>query len=280
VSLIDEPRKENSEASVLDPIQSNLGIDLSPAPTILGVTVDDTIEEKEEPKSKDWYNRPEGWNKGSSGSWSSSPKPPIVKPKPYKPKKKSLFKIWWMVITDKEGLEPKELNRYDSTVSGKLIPAFYTITIAIILVFCVAKGGFISESGEKYNSEDPRNPGILDKFINWVAVKYDHLTGKNNPVINNTHPVTKTDSIISLQPDSTGYLIPDNPSVIPYVEPAQDTIYEPVHKKIVLHDTFHYYRTDTVLKKVIIVDTQLAKPRDSGIPKQKPSHLDSILHRN
>jgi hypothetical protein len=277
-SLISEPQKENSETRGLDSIHSNLGIDTNSPSTILGVTVEESEKEKkEEPKSKDWYNRPEGWNKGSSGSRSSPIKPPIVNPKPYKPKKKSLFKIWWMVITDKEGLEPKELNRYDSTVSGKLIPAFYTIIISIILVLCVVKGGFISESGEKYKENET---GPLDKFINWIVKKYDNAAGRNDQIVKSTAPATKTDSIISLQPDSTGYLIPDNPSVIPYVEPAQDTIYEPVHKKIVLHDTFHYYRTDTVLKKVIIVDTQLAKPRDSGIPKQKPSHLDSILHRN
>jgi hypothetical protein len=276
--LVEENTKDDSDDIGLNSIQTNLGIDAESNSTILGVTVDEKKEEKEEePKSKDWYNRPEGWNKGSSGSWSSPSKPPITKPKPYKPKKKSLLKIWWMVITDKEGLEPKEFARYDNVMAGKIKPAFFSIVIAFIIILCLAKGGITSTAGEKYSENDK---GPLDKFINWIVEKYDNATGRNNPVIYNTSPVTKTDSIISLQPDSTGYLIPSDPSADQPIELNPDTFYEPVHKKIVLHDTFHYYRTDTVLKKVIIVDTQLAKPKESSIHQQKPNHLDSILHRN
>jgi hypothetical protein len=277
-SLIEDVQKENSEASGLDSIQGNLGIDTNAPPTILGVTMEESEKDKdEEPKSKDWYNRPEGWNKGSSGSWSSPIKPLVTKPKPkpYKPRKKSLLKIWWMVITDKDGLEPKEFGRYESVVTGTIKPAFFSIVIAFIVLLCIVKGGITSTSAENYKDDDI---GPLDKFINWVVKKYDNVTGKKDKNVINMTSVTKTDSIISLQPDSTGYLIPSDIPVDQSIELNPDTFYEPVHKKIVLHDTFHYYRTDTIIKKVIIVDTQLGKLSGSLIPKK--NHLDSILHKN
>jgi hypothetical protein len=231
------------------------------------LVVEEPPQKPAEPEtSKDWYNKPQGWNGGGN-------KLPLYRPsKEPKPGWGSI--IWWGV-TDKD-VDPKYARKYDE-LKDKLRPLGIIIGIAILVIVVMSYSGAFKPSTEPY-----RGDGYIDKAINWLADKYDAITGR--PVYKDTKVTTVDTAFKSID---TLNLVADPGEVAP----AQDTAYQPVRKSVIVHDTFHYYRTDTIKKRVIIIDSVLGKapsPKpDVSIqnpPKEKSggnkmSHLDSILAR-
>ena len=219
--------------------------------------------------SKDWYNKPQGWNGGGN-------KLPLYRPNTEKKYKPGWGKIIWWGVTDTD-MDPKYARKYDE-LKDKLRPLLIIIGIAIVAIVVMSYYGAFKPSTEPY-----RGDSYIDKAINWLADKYDDITGRPK-YYKDTTTIPLRDTLVPMTSDTLN-LIADPGEVAP----AQDTVYQPVRKNVIVHDTFHYYRTDTIKKRVIIIDSVLgvAPSRKPDLLIQntlkqggnKMSHLDSILAR-
>jgi len=230
-----------------------------------------TAEPQKTPEtSKDWYNKPQGWNGGGT-------KLPLYRPsKEPKEPKPGWGKIVWWGVTDKD-VDPNYAMKYDE-LKDKLRPLGIILGIVILVIVVMSYSGAFKPSSKPYKAD-----GYLDKAINWLADKYDAMTGRPKYYKDTKVPTVDT----TTKHIDTLNLVADPGEVAP----AQDTAYQPVRRSVIVNDTFHYYRTDTIKKRVIIIDSVLGKapspkpyvpiqnPLKEKSGKNKMSHLDSILAR-